>query len=99
MIKKLATAIQTCGSVIVTVEGHTDKLGGANYNQGLSEQRAKAVRDALAASGADQTRLAARGFASSRPHDTADTAEAFALNRRIEFKVSGKFAANATRGP
>ena len=99
LIKKLATAIQTCGSVIVTVEGHTDKLGGANYNQGLSEQRAKAVRDALAASGADQTRLAARGFASSRPHDTADTAEAFALNRRIEFKVSGKFAANATRGP
>ena len=98
LIKKLATAIQTCGSVIVTVEGHTDKLGAASYNQGLSESRAKAVREALMAAGADQTRLAARGFASSRPHDTADTAEAFALNRRIEFKVSGKFAANATGG-
>ncbi len=99
LVKKLANAIQTCGSVIVTVEGHTDKLGGANYNQGLSESRANAVREALVTSGADPTRLASRGFASSRPYDSADTAEAFALNRRIEFKVSGKFTTTNSGGP
>mgnify|MGYP001262288278 CR=1 FL=1 len=99
LVKKLANAIQTCGSVIVTVEGHTDKIGGANYNQGLSEARANAVREALVISGADPTRLASRGFASSRPYDSADTAEAFALNRRIEFKVSGKFTTTNSGGP
>lgn len=99
LIKKLANAIQTCGSVIVTVEGHTDKIGDDTYNQGLSEQRANAVREALAVAGADQTRLASRGFAASRPYDPSETAQAFAMNRRIEFKVSGKFSSTSTRGP
>ncbi len=99
LIKKLATAIGTCGSVIVTVEGHTDKIGGADYNQVLSEARANTVREELVLAGADPTRVASRGFASNRPHDEADTAAAFALNRRIEFKVSGKFTTTSTGGP
>ena len=99
LIKKLAAAIETCGSVVVTVEGHTDKIGGPSYNQGLSEARANTVREELVAAGANPTRVASRGFSSNRPHDTADTAEAFALNRRIEFKVSGKFTTTSTGGP
>ncbi len=99
LIKKLATAIGTCGSVIVTVEGHTDKIGGAGYNQVLSEARANTVREELVLAGADPTRVASRGFASNRPHDESDTAAAFALNRRIEFKVSGKFTTTSTGGP
>ncbi len=99
LIKKLATAIETCGSVVVTVEGHTDKIGGPGYNQGLSEARANTVREELVAAGANPTRVASRGFSSNRPHDPADTAEAFALNRRIEFKVSGKFTTTSTGGP
>ncbi len=99
LINRLARAVQTCGSVIVTVEGHSDKVGDANYNQGLSESRANAVREALVAAGADPTRLASRGFASSRPHDPSNSPQAFALNRRIEFKVSGKFTSSSTRGP
>lgn len=99
LVKKLASAIQTCGSVIVTVEGHTDKIGDDTYNQGLSEQRANAVREALVIAGADPTRLASRGFAASRPYDPSETAQAFAMNRRIEFKVSGKFSSTSTRGP
>jgi outer membrane protein OmpA-like peptidoglycan-associated protein len=99
LISKLAGAIQTCGSVVVTVEGHTDKVGNDTANQGLSEERATTVREALLAAGADPTRLASRGFASSRPYDPGETAEAFALNRRIEFKVSGKFTSASTGGP
>jgi outer membrane protein OmpA-like peptidoglycan-associated protein len=99
LIKKLAAAIETCGSVVVTVEGHTDKIGDANYNQGLSEARANTVREELVAAGANPTRVASRGFSSNRPHDPADTAQAFALNRRIEFKVSGKFTTTSTGGP
>ncbi len=99
LIKKLAAAIETCGSVVVTVEGHTDKIGGPGYNQGLSEARANTVREELVTAGANPTRVASRGFSSDRPHDPADTAEAFALNRRIEFKVSGKFTTTSTGGP
>lgn len=99
VIKKLATAIETCGSVIVTVEGHTDKVGTTDYNQGLSEARANTVRETLIISGANPTRIASRGFASDRPSDTGDTAEALALNRRIEFKVSGKFTSTNAGGP
>lgn len=99
LIRKLAGAIRTCGSVIVTIEGHTDKIGNDIKNQELSEARAKAVRESLVVAGADPTRVASRGFASSRPYDAADTPQAFALNRRIEFKVSGKFTSANTGGP
>jgi len=97
LIKKLARSIQACGSVIVTVEGHTDKTGDPIYNQNLSESRASTVRQALIDAGADITRLASRGFSSSQPYDPANNSQAFALNRRIEFKVSGKFT--STGGP
>lgn len=99
LIKRLANSVQNCGSVIVTVEGHADKVGSAWFNQGLSEARANAVREALIAAGANPTRLASRGFGSSRPHDPAETAQAFALNRRIEFKVTGKFTSTVAGGP
>lgn len=99
LIKDLALAIGKCGSVIVTVEGHTDKTGDPNFNQGLSETRATAVREALVANGADSTRVASRGFASTLPQDPSNTAAAFALNRRIEFKVSGKFTSSTVGGP
>lgn len=99
LIRKLASSTQSCGSVIVTVEGHTDKIGDPITNQRLSEARANAVREALVVNGADPTRLASRGFSSSRPYDVAETVEAFALNRRIEFRVSGKFTSTSTSGP
>ena len=99
IIGKLALAIQNCGSVVVTVEGHTDKIGSPERNQQLSIARATAVRTALASAGADPTRLASRGFASTRPLAEEETAEAYALNRRIEFKVSGKFTTSNAGGP
>ncbi len=99
LIAKLAGAIQNCGSVIVTVEGHTDKIGTPERNQQLSIARANTVREALVTAGTDPTRLASRGFASTRPYAAEETAEAFALNRRIEFKVSGKFTSTNAGGP
>lgn len=99
LISKLAGAIQNCGSVIVTVEGHTDKIGSPERNQQLSIARANAVREALVAIGADPTRLASRGFASTRPFANDETAEAYALNRRIEFRVSGKFVTTSVGSP
>ena len=99
LIARLAGAIQNCGSVIVTVEGHTDKIGTPERNQQLSIARANAVREALVAAGAESTRLASRGFASTRPFAKEETVEAYAMNRRIEFRVTGKFTATNAGGP
>lgn len=99
LVNDLAKAIHLCGSVIITVEGHTDKIGTAEQNQQLSEVRATSVRLLLVEAGVDPTRVMTRGFASEQPYQRGNTAEAYALNRRIEFKVSGKFTSDNTGGP
>jgi outer membrane protein OmpA-like peptidoglycan-associated protein len=69
----------------VTIEGHTDSIGGARYNQGLSERRAAALRRELVVRhGIDTARLGARGFGASRPLETNTTLESRARNRRVE---------------
>jgi outer membrane protein OmpA-like peptidoglycan-associated protein len=98
LIIRLANAIRACGTVIVTIEGHTDRSGTSARNQQLSEARANSVREALVVIGVDPTRLASRGFAASRPYDAGESAEAYALNRRIEFRVTSKFASTTAGG-
>ncbi len=72
----------------VEVAGHTDSIGTDQYNQGLSERRAKAVYDYLTSNGIDASRLVGpNGFGESRPIDTNDTKEGRARNRRTELNV------------
>lgn len=99
VIKTLAAAINHCGSVVVTIEGHTDKIGTPEQNLGLSVARANSVREALVNAGADPARLAPLGLAARRPLDMADTPQALAMNRRIEFRVSGSLASAAGVAP
>lgn len=69
----------------LTIEGHTDDIGTADYNQTLSQHRAEAVRLALVDGHkivAD--RLTATGFGKTRPVDTNTTIEGRAHNRRVE---------------
>jgi outer membrane protein OmpA-like peptidoglycan-associated protein len=63
------------------VEGHTDALGRADYNQKLSQQRALAVRDVLTTQGVAQTRLAASGKGATELANPADPLAA--ENRRV----------------
>jgi outer membrane protein OmpA-like peptidoglycan-associated protein len=68
------------------IQGHTDNIGSAVYNQGLSERRAKAVRDYLLDLGIDSSRLDAVGFGLDRPAVSNETEIGRARNRRIEFR-------------
>lgn len=68
-----------------SIEGHTDSDGDNDFNQKLSEERAKAVREKLIAMGIDKDRLTSKGFGESKPIDSNDTAEGKANNRRVEF--------------
>jgi outer membrane protein OmpA-like peptidoglycan-associated protein len=68
----------------VTVEGHTDSVGSAAYNQKLSERRAQAVKRYLVRQGIESNRISAVGYGKSRPIASNDTDEGRAQNRRAE---------------
>jgi len=72
------------------VEGHTDAVGGDDYNQKLSENRAQAVRDYLIQQGIPDNSIVSRGLGKTQPVATNDTAEGRQQNRRVELVLSGE---------
>ena len=66
------------------IEGHTDDLGSADYNEDLSLRRAEVVRSFLAqSSGVPKSRLDARGFGKSKPQVEGTSDQARSQNRRV----------------
>jgi outer membrane protein OmpA-like peptidoglycan-associated protein len=72
------------------VEGHTDNVGTREYNQQLSEARAKSVESELEHRGINPARMTLQGFAFDRPVADNDTPEGRARNRRTEIVVKGE---------
>jgi OOP family OmpA-OmpF porin len=68
----------------ISVEGHTDSLGTAAYNERLSEARARAVANTLVNSGIPRNRVDSRGFGEGRPIATNSSPEGRQRNRRVE---------------
>lgn len=66
------------------IHGHTDSTASADYNQKLSEARARAVRDYYIRQGIAPERIRVIGFGETRPAASNDTLEGRALNRRVE---------------
>ena len=64
-LDKLAQELAQADYQTVRIVGRADRIGRAKYNQQLSEQRAKAVRDYLAAHGIDSSRIAVSGIGSA----------------------------------
>ncbi|MGB3465116.1 MAG: OmpA family protein, partial [Cyclobacteriaceae bacterium] len=71
----------------VEIQGHTDNNGKENYNQVLSENRAKAVYDFLVDKGINAERLLYSGKGSMQPIADNDTEDGRRQNRRIEFII------------
>lgn len=71
------------------VEGHTDSVGGDDYNMTLSQRRAEAVRDYLVQQGIPDGTIVARGLGKAGPVATNDTPEGRQQNRRVELVLSG----------
>jgi len=74
----------------VIVEGHTDNTGTREYNQALSEARARTVADALGQRGIRDSRIATKGFDCDRPAASIDTPAGQAKNRHTEIVVLGE---------
>jgi flagellar motor protein MotB len=85
VLKEIADVMGKNPTWKLSVEGHTDNIGGAASNQDLSTRRASAVREALVSRyRIASNRLAPAGFGASRPKETNDTLEGRARNRRVE---------------
>jgi len=71
----------------VTIEGHCDERGTAEYNLGLGERRAKATRDYLVAAGIDTKRMKIISYGKERPFVLGHDEAAWRWNRRAHFVV------------
>jgi len=68
----------------VRLEGHADERGSREYNIGLGERRAQAVRQALMLQGVSSVQITTVSYGEERPASTGSDEEAWALNRRVE---------------
>ena len=68
------------------LEGHCDERGSDEYNLALGENRAKAALNYLLTLGVPANQLSIISYGKERPLDPASTEEAWAKNRRVEFK-------------
>ncbi|MBV9183379.1 MAG: OmpA family protein [Acidobacteria bacterium] len=85
VLQEIADAMKNNPDWVLTVNGHTDNIGGDQYNLELSERRAAAVKKALVEQYAiAPERMTTGGLGASSPVDTNDTLEGRARNRRVE---------------
>lgn len=76
----------------VMIEGHTDSVGGDDYNIGLSQRRADSVKSYLMRGGIDPVRLTASGRGESTPVASNDSAMGRQENRRVELIIVNQTA-------
>lgn len=74
----------------LTIEGHCDERGTPEYNLGLGERRAKAVKDYLVAAGIAADRIVTVSYGEERPFVLGHDEAAWKWNRRGHFVVTGQ---------
>ncbi len=82
-----ASYLKANAGTFVTLEGHCDEQGSAEYNMSLGERRAQAVRAYLMNLGIDSTRIQTKSFGFEKPKDPGHDETAWSVNRRVEFVV------------
>ena len=92
---RLAQALKDNGNTKMIIEGHTDSVGGDDYNMELSQRRAEAVADALQMRGVPADRYQVKGLGKAFPVASNETQAGRQQNRRVEIIFSddsGRFA-------
>ncbi len=75
---------------VIVVEGHTDARGTEDYNMTLGSKRAMKVKEFLLAYGVSADRMETVSYGKEKPKAAGDSEEAYAQNRRANFKVNIK---------
>ena len=77
-------------SWVITIEGHADERGTAEYNLALGERRAVSARAYLVSLGIDASRLRTVSYGSEFPFDPAHQESAWSRNRRAHFVITAR---------
>lgn len=85
-----AEVLRRYPSWVITIEGHSDERGTAEYNLALGDRRAMAARTYLISLGISPQRLRTVSYGKEFPFDPAHTEEAWAQNRRAHFMLTAK---------
>lgn len=88
-LQRMGQTLATLGITGLRVEGHTDSVGRADYNQRLSLRRADAVAQALQAPGTPLRGIQVRGLGMARPIADNNSESGRAQNRRVALIVAG----------
>jgi outer membrane protein OmpA-like peptidoglycan-associated protein len=84
LIKDITLTLTNNPTWTLLINGHTDSIGDAAYNQKLSAARAESVANALIERGIAANRLQTAGLGASQPKGDNSTLQGRALNRRVE---------------
>ncbi len=88
-IAKVAAFMRQYPDTNVVIEGHTDSMGAASYNQSLSQKRAKAVADSLVNDhNVSASRVSSKGYGETKPVADNATSEGRKQNRRVVAQIS-----------
>jgi len=91
-LREMANVFERYPDTTIRVEGFTDSIGTASYNERLSERRASTVSNYLEDLGVRSSRLFTVGYGESRPRATNNTASGRQLNRRVEIHIKANAA-------
>ncbi|WP_215241433.1 OmpA family protein [Dyadobacter helix] len=89
-LNRIAITMTENKTLEIELGGHTDNVGGNDFNLKLSQDRADAVREYLIGKGIEPDRVASRGYGETVPVAKNDTPEGQRLNRRVEFRILKK---------
>jgi peptidoglycan-associated lipoprotein len=85
-----AGLLQKYSTWMISIEGHTDERGTAEYNLALGERRASAARSYLVSLGIPATRLRTVSYGKEFPFEPAHEESAWSKNRRAHFVITTK---------
>ena len=89
-IEANAEVLRRYPSWVVTIEGHCDERGTAEYNLGLGERRALTAQQYLVELGVDAERVRSVSYGKEFPFDPGHSESAWAANRRAHFVITSK---------
>jgi len=95
-LRNLAQSFDQYPGTEILIVGHTDSVGGSDYNQELSERRSQSAQDYLVMQGVSSSRIATAALGEEEPVASNDSDEGRAQNRRVEVAIYASEAMRAT---
>lgn len=90
ILQASAAVLKKYPAWVITIEGHCDERGTAEYNLALGERRAMSARTYLMSLGIEASRLRTVSYGSEFPFDPGHQESAWSRNRRAHFVITAK---------